>query len=243
MLEVGDVLRQSAHCGHDKCPRQLCGGHGLAYAFCHCNPTFRTGSYINVTADLAGLRDELETGKFLHQLTGDLGALPHEHDDVSVFEADGQLAQPLDGVGVEPGCAVELADCVLVVVENHNVHPDIVPWPRRSFHTGPPPGTGKDGAFGDGVLATSTSAVHSDQAASSIYKAVNGSLGGAFLGLNRLAAPPRMQPGGPARRTHRPCGRRSPVGLSRPMWGPCAGPWQGPHIGRLRIWMIHRQRG
>src|SRR3989344_1864554 len=186
MLEVGDVLRQSAHCGHDKCPRQLCGGHGLAYAFCHCNPTFRTGSYINVTADLAGLRDELETGKFLHQLTGDLGALPHEHDDVSVFEADGQLAQPLDGVGVdlggvrvEPGCAVELADCVLVVVENHNVHPDIVPWPRRSFHTGPPPGTGKDGAFGDGVLATSTSAVHSDQAASSIYKAVNGSLGGA----------------------------------------------------------------
>src|SRR3989344_3933831 len=80
--------------------------------------------------------------------TGEPGALPHEHDDVSVFEADGQLAQPLDGVGVdlggvrvEPGCAVELADCVLVVVENHNVHPDIVPWPRRSFHTGPPPGT------------------------------------------------------------------------------------------------------
>src|SRR5690606_23620195 len=73
-----------------------------------------------------------------HQLAGDMGALAHQHDDVRIPETHGELAQSLDRVGVDlggvrikPRRAVELADRILVIVEDHNVHPDIVPRQSR----------------------------------------------------------------------------------------------------------------
>ena len=61
-------------------------------------------------------------------------AFTDQHDDVGILEAHGQLAQAFDRVGVHLGWksfefagAVQFADRILVVVEDHNVHPSIVP--------------------------------------------------------------------------------------------------------------------
>ena len=147
VLEVGDVLRQSARGRHHQGPGQLCRRHRRAYAFCHGNAALGTGGHVDVIADLAGLGDELKARQLFNQLAGDLGALAHQHDDVGILEPDRQLAQALDGVGVdlggvgvEPGGAMELAHCILVVVEDHDVHPDIVPWSAAVFASQGPSG-------------------------------------------------------------------------------------------------------
>ena len=86
-------------------------------------------------AHLARLGNELEPRKLFDQLPGDLRALPDEDDDVCVFEPDRKLPQPFDGVGVDLGRvrvktrgAMQFAHCVLVIIKNHDIHPDIVPW-------------------------------------------------------------------------------------------------------------------
>ncbi|WP_291475537.1 hypothetical protein [Acidovorax sp.] len=31
-------------------------------------------------------------------------------------------------IGIKPACAVEFAHRILIVIQYHNIHPDIVPW-------------------------------------------------------------------------------------------------------------------
>jgi hypothetical protein len=87
-----------------------------------------------MAADAASLDNQLEFGQFFDDLPAQLGPLPDEDDDIGVFEPDGQLAYAFDGVGVDLGgvglqfgSAVEFSHCVLIVVEDHNIHADIVP--------------------------------------------------------------------------------------------------------------------
>ena len=138
MLEVGDVLGQSAHGGHHQGPGQLSGCHRGPNPFRHGNAALGTCRNINVAANLAGLCNELEPRELLDQLARDLGPFTDQHDDVRIFEPHRKLTQPFDRVGVdlggvcvEPRCAMQLAHCILVIVEDHNVHTDIVPWRAR----------------------------------------------------------------------------------------------------------------
>ena len=56
-------------------------------------------------------------------------------DHVGVFKPNRQLAQTLDCIGVhlggkilKRGRAGKLANSVLVIIKNHNIHTRIVPW-------------------------------------------------------------------------------------------------------------------
>ena len=79
--------------------------------------------------DPSGLHDQFEFGQLLNQLARHVGPVSVEHDHVGIFESHRQLAQALDGVGVnlglvglQSGRAFELANRVLVIIKNHNIH-------------------------------------------------------------------------------------------------------------------------
>ena len=87
------------------------------------------GLDVDVRADAAGLRDQLELGQLLEQLPREVGALADQHQHVGVAQPHRELADALDGVGedlgvelLELGRALELAHRVLVVVEDDDVH-------------------------------------------------------------------------------------------------------------------------
>ncbi len=129
VLEVGDVLRQAPHGRHDQRPGQFGRGDGRAHALGHRDAALGAGRHVHVRTHLAGLRDELQARELLHELARDLGALADQHDDVGIPQPHRKLAEALDGVGVDLGgvgvetrSAMELADGVLVVVEDDNVH-------------------------------------------------------------------------------------------------------------------------
>jgi hypothetical protein len=102
---------------------------GATDAFRDGDAALRARRHVDVRAYPPGLGDQLEAGQLIHQLAIDMGAVADQDDDVRVFQPHRQLAQALDrirvdlgGIGVEAGCAVELAHRVLVVVENDYVH-------------------------------------------------------------------------------------------------------------------------
>ena len=91
-----------------------------------------------MTTDLAGLHDQLEPWQLFNQLPRDVGALTDQHDDIGVFEPHRQLTYALDRVGVNLGGEIfkfagtlKFAYRVLIVVEDDNVHPAIVPANAR----------------------------------------------------------------------------------------------------------------
>src|SRR5574337_1470194 len=129
MLEIGDVLGQAAHGGHDECPGQLRGCHGRTHALGNGDAALGAGGDVNVRAYPPRLRDEPEPWQLVHQLPRDLCAVTDQDDDVRIPQAYRQLPQAFDGVGidlrgvgVEPLCAVELAHRILVIVEYYDVH-------------------------------------------------------------------------------------------------------------------------
>ena len=101
-----------------------------------------------MAAYLASLGNQLEPGQLFDQLPVEVRAFTDQHDDVSVLEAHRQLPQTLDGigvnlggVGVQLGCALQLSNRILIVIEDHNIHaPDcactLSPHWRR-LHTNP----------------------------------------------------------------------------------------------------------
>jgi hypothetical protein len=79
-------------------------------------------------ASLARLGNQLEPGQFIEQLARDLGALANQDDDIRVAQSD-ELTHALDGVGIdlcvegiEQLGAIELANRVLVIVQDNDVH-------------------------------------------------------------------------------------------------------------------------
>ena len=54
-------------------------------------------------ADFAGLCNQLELGQFFNQLARQMRAFSVEHDHVSIFEANRQLANASDRIGVNLG--------------------------------------------------------------------------------------------------------------------------------------------
>jgi len=143
MLEVANVLRQSARRGHDQRPGQFGRGNGGTHALCNSDAAFCAGRQVNVLANTASLRNQFQFGQLLNQGAIEDRAFTDQHDDVSILETYRQLGQALDGVGVDLGwiglqfgCAVELAHRILVVIKNHNVHPPIVPCRQRHWQAG-----------------------------------------------------------------------------------------------------------
>ena len=129
VLERADVLGQPAHGRHDQRPGELGRRDRGTDALRDGDAALRAGLDVDVRADAAGLRNQAQAGQFFEELARDVGALADQHDDVRVTQADRQLADPLDGVGVDLGGigfelrrAVKFAHRVLVVVEDHNVH-------------------------------------------------------------------------------------------------------------------------
>jgi hypothetical protein len=77
----------------------------------------------------AGQHNQLELGEFFNQLPGKGRAFLNEHNHFGITQTNGQLTDALDVVGVDLGLvacdlfsAMELADGVLKVIEDHNVH-------------------------------------------------------------------------------------------------------------------------
>ena len=93
VLEVADVLRQAAHRRHDQRPGQLGRRQRRARALGHRDAALGAGVDVDVAADPAGLRDELELGQLLDQLARDLGALADQHDHVGVLAAAPRAAR------------------------------------------------------------------------------------------------------------------------------------------------------
>jgi len=100
VLEVADVLRQTTHGCHDQSPSQLGRRNRGARAFGYGNAAFGTSRHIDVASDLAGLRNEFELGEFVQQLACDVGALTNQHQYFGITQPHRQLANALDGVGV-----------------------------------------------------------------------------------------------------------------------------------------------
>ena len=129
MLEAGDVLRYSASGGHEERPRVLRVGMRAVGASRYRNSALGTRGNIDVVSLYAGQHNQLELGEFFNQLPGKGRALLNEHNHFGVTQTNGQLTDALDVVGVDLGfviCdlfgATELADGVLEVIEDHNVH-------------------------------------------------------------------------------------------------------------------------
>mmetsp|Transcript_39182 Transcript_39182/g.92014 ORF Transcript_39182/g.92014 Transcript_39182/m.92014 type:complete len:288 (+) Transcript_39182:1322-2185(+) len=129
MLEVADVLRQPAHGCHDQRPGQLGRRDRAADAFGHGNAQPRAGLQVDVAADAAGLGDELQLGELFEQLAREGGALPDQHQYLGVAQPHGELPDALHRVGedlgvqrLQLGRAAQLADSVLVVIENDHIH-------------------------------------------------------------------------------------------------------------------------
>ena len=79
--------------------------------------------------DLAGLADHAQTRQFIEQLRADAGAFANQDQRVDFGKTACQLAEATDGVVEnldfmvgEQLKAVELADGVLVIVEDGNLH-------------------------------------------------------------------------------------------------------------------------
>ena len=185
MLEAGHILRDPSHRRHDQCPGQFGRGHRRALALGDGNAAFRAGVDVDVRADTAGLRDQLEPRQLFNELARDLGAFANQHKHVRITQADRQLANSLDGIGEDLGGkrfqargAIEFADHVLIVVEDDNVHAGYCavmlgcrPLPGFRHHPG-----------------------EKDSSATRTVRPM------------RWAVP--EQPAGPARRRRRPCDRR-----------------------------------
>ncbi len=129
VLEVGDVLRQAAHRGHDQRPRELGRRVGRAHALGHGDAVRRAGIDVDVLAHLARLCDQAQLGQLLEQLAREARAFADQHQHFGVAQAHRQLADALDGVGehlrvqvAELGGAGELPHRVLVIVEDDDVH-------------------------------------------------------------------------------------------------------------------------
>mgnify|MGYP001559297785 CR=1 FL=1 len=129
VLEAGHVLRDAAHRGHDQRPGQFGRGHGRTGAFAHGDAPFGAGLYVDVGADATGLRDQFQAREFLHQLPWDWRAFPDEHQHVRIAQPHRQLPHAFDGVGEDLGRvgfqflgAAQLADGVLIVIKDHDVH-------------------------------------------------------------------------------------------------------------------------
>ncbi len=129
MLEASDVLRYSASGGHEERPRVLRGGMRAVCASRYRNSALGTRGNVDVVSLRAGQHNQLELGEFFNQLPGKGRAFFNEHNHFGVTQTNGQLTDALDVVGVDLGfviCdlfgATELADGVLEVIEDHNVH-------------------------------------------------------------------------------------------------------------------------
>ena len=146
MLEVADVLRQASHGSHDQGPGQLGGSPGGARAFRDCDAAFRACLHIDIAAHPAGLHDKLEPWQLLDERAGEVGAFTDQDDDVGILEPNRQLADPLDRVGIDLrrvrfqfAGTCQFAYCILVVVENHDVHGAIVPCAQACLARRQPP--------------------------------------------------------------------------------------------------------
>ena len=80
-------------------------------------------------ADTSGLNNQFQLGQFFNQLAGNMGSLPVEHNDVSIFQSYSQLAKAFDGVGVDLclvrfqlGSAFEFPNGILVIVKYYYIH-------------------------------------------------------------------------------------------------------------------------
>jgi len=87
------------------------------------------GFEVDVAAVRAGLADQPQLGQLFEQGAREVGALPDQHQGFGITQPHGQLAGALDGVGedlglqaVELAGALQLADGVLIVVQDDDVH-------------------------------------------------------------------------------------------------------------------------
>jgi len=101
------------------------------------------GRQVDVVADPPGLRDQLQARQLLDQLAADRRAVTDQHQDVGVAQPHRELSHSLDGVGehldgigLQFAGALQLADGVLVVVQNHDVHGRYCAG-RSALHAGP----------------------------------------------------------------------------------------------------------
>ena len=93
-------------------------------------------------ARTAGLRDQLQLRQLVDQVPGDPGAFADQHQGLRIREAHAELSGALDGVVEhldvvlgEQREAVELADGVLIVVEDRNLHQGGFRGPRNGART------------------------------------------------------------------------------------------------------------
>lgn len=128
-LEVGGLLGNMAHGGEHQPPGEFGGGVGRAGTGHHRDPPRLAGAHVHVGGPAAGLADRPEVGQPLQELGGDRGTLADQHQRLGVAEAFHQGVQIGDGVVVDrdvvalqPGEGVQVADAVLVVVGNHDLH-------------------------------------------------------------------------------------------------------------------------
>ena len=96
-------MRDAARGGHDQRPRQLGGCGWRTNPFRDGNTALGAGGDVDVFADFARLCDQFELGQFFNQLARQMRAFAVEHDHVSIFEANRQLANASDGIGVNLG--------------------------------------------------------------------------------------------------------------------------------------------
>ena len=129
VLEVGDVLRQAPHRAHQQRPCQLGRGSRRAGAVDHRHATFGAGVDVDVRAGAAGLGDELQLRQLVQQVLVDPRALANQDQGFGVRQAHAELPGALDGIvedlDLVPGEqreAIELANGVLVVVEDRDLH-------------------------------------------------------------------------------------------------------------------------
>jgi hypothetical protein len=118
-----------AQAGQHQQKRQLGRGRTGAPAFTHRDATGFASGEIQVGADLAGLRNQLQPGQAVEQGGADAGAFTDQHQSVGSFKTLHQLVDVFHRVVVnrdlvvfEFGKTVQVAHTVLVVVGDHNVH-------------------------------------------------------------------------------------------------------------------------
>jgi len=129
VLQVAHVLGQPARRRHDERPRQFGRRDRRTHALGHGDAALGAGRDIKVRADAPGLRNHLQPWQLFDQRARDLRAFADQHDHFGIAQPYRQLAQTLDRVGVdlgriglELGRARQLANGVLIVVEDHDIH-------------------------------------------------------------------------------------------------------------------------
>ncbi len=143
-IQVRHVGRQPAHGREDEQPGELGGRRRIPGALGHRDAAPGTRLDVDVRPDLARLADQAQRRQAGQQPVCDARPLAREHERFGIAQAGRELpgtrggrGQNADVVTAQPGVAVEMADHVLVVVKNEDLHRDVrFAAPARPFAGG-----------------------------------------------------------------------------------------------------------